>query len=199
MKLAGYRLRQRDGISCGPTVAVVAAALLDDGYRSQLQAGSGWFGTEQDMVHRLVNRVWPRRLGMTPPGVAAAIADRCGVRCRWRIARAVLPGRVDVLTDVLDTLRAGAPVPMLIGHLIPRHWVLIVAVTGERLRCFDPASGALVRSPFRLSGKRNWRGSDSADRSLSCYRSDQGRVAPPCASNYSLDTCPACLRRSSAD
>ncbi|QVI28134.1 hypothetical protein MN2019_01710 [Mycolicibacterium neoaurum] len=143
MKLAGYRLRQRDGISCGPTVAVVAAALLDDGYRSQLQAGPGWFGTEQDMVHRLVNRVWPRRLGMTPPGVAAAIADRCGVRCRWRIARAVLPGRVDVLADVLDTLRAGAPVPMLIGHLIPRHWVLIVAVTGERLRCFDPASGAL--------------------------------------------------------
>lgn len=141
MKLAGYRLRQRDGISCGPTVAVVAAALLDDGYRSLLRAGPGWFGTEQDMVHRRVNRAWPRRLGMTPAGLAAAIADRCGVRCRWRFARGLLPGRVDVITDVLDTVRSGAPVPMLIGHVIPRHWVLIVAVTGNRLRCFDPASG----------------------------------------------------------
>ena len=143
MKLAGYRLRQRDGISCGPTVAVVAAALLDDGYRSQLQAGPGWFGTEQDMVHRLVNRVWPRRLGMTPPGVAAAIADRCAVPCRWRIARGLLPDRADAIADVLDAVRSGAPVPMLIGHVIPRHWVLLVAVAGNRLRCFDPASGEL--------------------------------------------------------
>ncbi|WBP92940.1 hypothetical protein O6072_25005 [Mycolicibacterium neoaurum] len=143
MKLAGYRLRQRDGISCGPTVAVVAAALLDDGYRSRLQTGPGWFGTEQDMVHRLVNRVWPRRLGMTPPGVAAVIADRCAVPCRWRVARGLLPGRVDAIADVLDAVRAGAPVPMLIGQVIPRHWVLIVSVTGERLRCFDPASGEL--------------------------------------------------------
>ena len=122
--------------------------MLDDGYRSQLQAGPGWFGAEQDMVHRLVNRVWPRRLGMTPPGVAAAIADRCGVRCRWRIGRAVLPGRVDVLADVLDTLRAGAPVPMrwdeeAYGREYDLDIFLIVAVTGERLRCFDPASGAL--------------------------------------------------------
>ena len=143
MKLAGYRLRQRDGISCGPTVAVVAAALLDGGYRSRLQTGPGWFGTEQDMVHRLVNRVWPRRLGMTPPGVAAAIADRCAVPCRWRIARGLLPGRADAIADVLDAVRSGAPVPMLIGHVIPRHWVLLVAVAGNRLRCFDPASGEL--------------------------------------------------------
>lgn len=143
MKLAGYALRQRDGISCGPTVAVVAAALLDDVYRRRLDDGPQWFAAEQGRVHREANRVWPRRLGMTPRGLAAAVTARSGVRYRWRLCRGLLPMRVDTMSDVLAAVRAGHPAAMLVGRFIPRHWVLIVAVTGDRLRCFEPASGQI--------------------------------------------------------
>ena len=141
MKLAGYPLRQRDGYSCGPTVAVVAVALLDGRYRARLDDGPDWFAAEQGVVHRQANRVWPRRLGMTPVGLAAVLTVRSPVRYRWRIHRGLLPGRQDPATDVVTAVRAGHPVAMLIGHVIPRHWVLIVAGDGNRLRCFDPASG----------------------------------------------------------
>ena len=46
MKLAALRLRQRDGVTCGPTVAVVAGALLDPGHGDDL-ADPAWFADEQ--------------------------------------------------------------------------------------------------------------------------------------------------------
>ena len=30
---------------------------------------------------------------------------------------------------------------MLVGRFIPRHWVLIVGVSGETLQCYEPSSG----------------------------------------------------------
>jgi len=36
MKLAAMHLRQRDTVTCGPAVAVVAGALLDPAYREKL-------------------------------------------------------------------------------------------------------------------------------------------------------------------
>ncbi|HEY6573387.1 MAG TPA: hypothetical protein VI029_00320, partial [Mycobacterium sp.] len=77
MKLAALHLRQRDGVTCGPTVAVVAGALLDPAYRKKLHgrgdavstAGLAWFAREQVRVHDRVPRLWPRRHGTTPMGV----------------------------------------------------------------------------------------------------------------------------------
>lgn len=82
MSFAGLHLRQRDGISCGPSVAVVAAALLKPGYGHALRdaGAAAWFDAEQVRVHRAANRVWPRRLGMTPRGLAAAINEHGAVR-----------------------------------------------------------------------------------------------------------------------
>ncbi len=132
-------LRQSDGTTCGPAVAVVAAALLNPGHRPVL-AGQARFSDEQIRVHARVNRVWPRRLGMTPAGMVLAIttlADGRGPRYRWRRWR----GRHDRLDDVLAAVGAGWPVPMLVGGVIPRHWVLIVSVSGETLQCYEPSSG----------------------------------------------------------
>jgi hypothetical protein len=150
MKFAGLHLRQRDGISCGPSVAVVAAALLQPDYGRPLrQAGAAsWFDAEQVRVHRAVNRIWPRRLGMTPSGLAAAINERSAVRYRWRLSRR-LWGRADPLSDVIGTVRAGLPVAMLIGKCIPRHWVLFVPtepgadMQESQLRCYEPTSGTV--------------------------------------------------------
>ncbi|MCW2591064.1 MAG: hypothetical protein JWQ86_3491 [Mycobacterium sp.] len=154
MKLAAMRLTQRDGVTCGPAVAVVAGALLDPAYRAKLTgradkavgtAGRVWFAGEQGRVHTAINRVWPRRFGATPMGVARAISvhsARYGVRYRWRSWW----GRRDQLADVLAAVDAHWPVGMLVGNYIPRHWVLVVERSGtDVVRCYEPTSGQ-VRS-----------------------------------------------------
>jgi hypothetical protein len=143
MKVASLHLRQRDGVTCGPTVAVVAGALLDPGRQGDL-ADPAWFADEQARVHAEVNRIWPRRLGTTPTGIARALTARSsssGVRYRWRLFR----GRRDGLSDVRRAVAADLPVAMLIGRFIPRHWVLIVDVDWLQWQCYEPSSGE-VRS-----------------------------------------------------
>jgi hypothetical protein len=156
MKLAALHLRQRDGVTCGPTVAVVAGALLDPRRRDEL-ADPAWFADEQARVHAEVNRIWPRRLGTTPTGMARALTARSsssGVRYLWRLFR----GRRDRLSDVRRAVEGDWPVAMLIGRFIPRHWVLIVEVDWLQWQCYEPSSGevrsvevAAVRQS-RLSG-----------------------------------------------
>lgn len=143
-------LRQRDGVTCGPSVAVMAGALLDRDYGTQLFAGhppaaQQWFDAEQGRVHHAVNMVWPRALGTTPAGMARAINDRSrsrGLRYRWRPAR-----RGDALADVSAALSAGLPVAMLIGAAIPRHWVLLTEGDGSVFRCYEPSAGHLHAVP----------------------------------------------------
>jgi hypothetical protein len=147
MKLAAMHLRQRDTVTCGPAVAVVAGALLDPAYREKLTAaGRAWFDGEQRRVHHQVNRVWPRKLGTTPMGVARAMNAHSAVRYRWRLCW----GRRDAMADVLAEVAAQWPVAMLVGRIVPRHWVLIVETgivdtAGDVLRCYEPSSGE-VRS-----------------------------------------------------
>jgi hypothetical protein len=143
MKLAALRLRQRDGVTCGPTVAVVGGALLDPGQQAVL-SDPAWFADEQARVHAKVNRIWPRRLGTTPTGMARALTEHSsssGVHYRWRLFR----GRRDRLSDVRQAVGGDWPVAMLIGRFIPRHWVLIVDTTWIQWQCYEPSSGE-VRS-----------------------------------------------------
>lgn len=138
MKLAG--LRQRDDVTCGPAVAVAASALLSPRYRERL-TGRAWFAGEQGRVHEAVNRFWPKRYGTTPAGVARAINEHSPVPYRWR------PwwGGCDRLCDVLAAVDQDRPVAMLIGRVVPRHWVLLVS--RDRMRtpgvvaCFEPSAG----------------------------------------------------------
>lgn len=139
MKLAALNLRQRDGVTCGPTVAVVAGALVDPGHGAEL-SDPAWFAEEQARVHGEVNRFWPRPLGTTPSGMARALTRHsisAGARYRWRLFR----GRWDTLADVRGAVEAGWPVAMLIGRFIPRHWVLIVEADASRWQCYEPSSG----------------------------------------------------------
>ena len=135
-------LRQRDGVTCGPSVAVTAGALLDAEYGAPLRADGAaqWLHVEQGRVHRAVNRVWPRALGTTPAGMARALSAH-GVCYRWRPA-----GRS--LSDVCLALESGRPVAMLIGAAIPRHWVLLTDIRGATTQCYDPGAGRLVEVPI---------------------------------------------------
>lgn len=144
-------LRQRDGVTCGPSVAIVAGALPDPDYGAPLagvesgsralgDSGRAWFSDEQGRVHRQVNRIWPRRLGATPAGLAKALTAGStlrGVTYRWRFFR----GRWDRLADVRVAVDGGWPVAMLIGRFIPRHWVLIINAADDTLLCYEPSSG----------------------------------------------------------
>ncbi len=138
--LADMWLRQRDGVTCGPSVAVMAGALLDDEYGAPLtsQGAQQWFAAEQGRVHRSVNMLWPRALGTTPAGMARALSAH-GRRYRWR------PAAIrDSAGDARAAVAGGWPVAMLIGSAIPRHWVLLTEVEGSALRCYEPGSGRLV-------------------------------------------------------
>lgn len=145
-RLAALRLRQRDGVTCGPTVAVVAGAILDHTYRAELLHADGdtWFVAEQGRIHAAVNRIWPRRLGTTPAGMARALTGHSakrGVTYRWRRYR----GTRDALSDVRSAVDQGWPVAMLIGERgIPRHWVLIVGASQDVLECYEPSSGTVL-------------------------------------------------------
>lgn len=151
MKLEGLRLRQRDGVTCGPSVALMAGALLDPRRHAALAdpvSGAALFDAEQLRVHADVNRIWPRRLGTTPWGMARALTAEgatAGVWYRWRLFRGRLWGRRDGLGDVVTAAGSGRPVAMLVGRVIPRHWVLIVDADDQRLSCYEPSSGE-VRS-----------------------------------------------------
>ncbi|MEI7915550.1 MAG: hypothetical protein WCH82_12445 [Mycobacteriaceae bacterium] len=150
-------LRQRDGVTCGPSVAVMAGTLINADYRRALQRADAqmWFEAEQGRVHRAANTVWPRALGTTPAGMARALSAH-GTRYRWRPARRSL-------SDVSDAVAAGWPVAMLIGAAVPRHWVLLTEIdrgtidrgtidrgTIDRgtLRCYEPSSGHLIGVSF---------------------------------------------------
>lgn len=146
VRLAALRLRQRDGVTCGPTVAVVAGALLDASYREGLLGPDrdAWFAGEQGRVHAEVNAIWPRRLGTTPAGMARALTAHSaqrGVSYWWRRFR----GSGDTLSDVLRAVDGGWPVAMLLGdRLLPRHWVLLVGASGDVVQCYEPSSGRVV-------------------------------------------------------
>lgn len=145
VRVAGMAwLRQRDSVTCGPSVAVMAGALLDAEYGAPLRAerAQQWFDAEQGRVHRAVNTVWPRALGTTPAGMARALNAHSKVPYRWRPAH-----RRDPLTDVCAAVADGWPVAMLIGSTIPRHWVLLTRIEGETLSCYEPSSGRLVAVP----------------------------------------------------
>lgn len=132
-------LRQRDGVTCGPSVAVMAGALLDADYRAPLEGARAqqWFHAEQGRVHRAVNTVWPRALGTTPAGMARALSAH-GTRYRWRPAGRARAAAHAAVAD-------GWPVAMLVGAAIPRHWVLLTEPAGPTsVRCYEPSSGQLV-------------------------------------------------------
>ncbi len=139
MRIEQLRLRQRDGVTCGPTVAIVGSALLDPDYAADLVEPE-WFADEQGRLHRNLNRWWPRALGTTPVGMARAMSRHSALRYRWRRARC---GR-DRLLDVREAVLLGYPVAMLVGRIIPRHWVLLVDAAGTvGFRCYEPSSGSI--------------------------------------------------------
>ncbi|GAA1478481.1 hypothetical protein GCM10009623_29270 [Nocardioides aestuarii] len=149
-------------------MAVRARMLSDPAYDAWLRADrdpAARFADEALRTHRRTNRVldgsgrvrlpWPRALGTTP----------------WALAREL--GGAHHVTLVVDREAAwqrltdtDAPSPLFVGSSwLPRHVVLVLGVTGDRLTAYEPSAGAeatvdrdaFVGADLRLGGwDRPW-------------------------------------------
>lgn len=124
---------QVDGVTCGPSVLVVTAALTGSGWPG---AVAGRFATAQRTAHRQANRLWPRPLGTTPWGMRAWLRRHAPAAGPFRIR----PATRDALAAVPAAV---GPVPLLVGsRWLPRHWVLVLVIDDDgRWRVYEPGSG----------------------------------------------------------
>jgi len=176
----GVRLDQVDRTACGSAVLVALAAWADPAETARLDGAEAvsaatastatasrasvatGFGARYDArqreVHRQSTRLWPAALGTTPWGM---------VRWLRRYAPAAGPYRVRLVDDTsaadLDdalgqagaALAAGRPVPLLVGALVPRHYVLALGVQGDgRWRVYEPTNGEVRALDLRLVRER---------------------------------------------
>jgi hypothetical protein len=177
----GVRLDQVDGTTCGSAVLIALAAWADPAETQRLDGdqattastGSGvavgaqagvaaGFGARYDarqrQVHRQSTRFWPQALGTTPWGMVGWLR---------RYAPAAGPYRVRLVDDVSaadvdDALAAagaalamGRPVPMLVGSLVPRHYVMALGVLDDgRWRVYEPTSAHVRALDLRLVRER---------------------------------------------
>lgn len=156
VRVGGVRFKQIDGTTCGPMTVLAARVVVDPVYAWWLTAGepaafARRLDDEQRRIHRAARLVWPRRYGTTPQGVVTALnRHRPGVRYRWRMVDDTSRGSIErAVTDARAAARAGHPIPFLIGAIVPRHWVLLLAGDGsparDELTFYNPAPGAVVQ------------------------------------------------------
>ncbi|MEN3263255.1 hypothetical protein [Pseudonocardia sp.] len=162
----GARLDQVDRATCGSAVLVALSAWADPAEMLRLDgptAGRGLgFGARYDarqrQVHRETNRFWPRALGTTPWGMVRWLRRHVPGAGPYRV-RLVDDTSAADLTAALEeagvALAAGRPVPMLVGPLVPRHYVMALGVLdGGAWRVYEPTSGQVRALDLRLVRER---------------------------------------------
>jgi hypothetical protein len=176
----GARLDQVDRTTCGSAVLIALAAWADPAEMSRLdgepaapaaagaaagaRAGvaSGFgarYDARQKQVHRQSTQFWPQALGTTPWGMVGWLRRHAPGAGPYRV-RLVDDRWTADLDDALaaagTALAAGRPVPLLVGSLVPRHYVLALGVQGDgRWRVYEPTS-AQIR-PLELQSVRERR------------------------------------------
>ena len=152
---AGAVLDQVDGTTCGSAVLLALAAWADPAEVTRLETsgeakpllGAG-FGTRYDArqkeVHGQTNRFWPQALGTTPWGAVRWLRDHAPAAGRYRVRLVDDTSTADVqamISAVGAALAAGRPVPLVVGTLVPRHYVLALRADGAAWRVYEPTSG----------------------------------------------------------
>jgi hypothetical protein len=173
----GVRLDQVDGTTCGSAVLIALAAWADPAETARLDgdeaaaaaAGAGTragvatgFGARYDarqrQVHRQSTRFWPQALGTTPWGMVGWLRRYAPGAGPYRVRLVDDRSTADVddaLAAAGVALAAGRPVPLLVGSLVPRHYVLALGVQGDgRWRVYEPTSGHVRALDLRLVRER---------------------------------------------
>ena len=119
--------------------AVPAGGQLLAGSRISPNSFGSRYDARQKQVHRQTNRFWPQALGTTPWGAARWLRDHVPAAGRYRVRLVddTSPADVEALLSAVDAaLAAGQPVPLVVGSLVPRHYVLALCRDGD-----GPATG----------------------------------------------------------
>lgn len=159
------RLRQPDRRSCGAASLVMARRLVDPHYAGVVD-DQATFAHEAATLHRRLTSLadtgggwqvpWPRAIGTPPWAVARDLRLVTGT------AYAVHPVRLGrEVWPHLATVAADRPAAVYVGsRVLPRHVVLVTAVTDDAATTYEPASGRLLAvargrwepGPLRLAG-----------------------------------------------
>lgn len=176
----GVRLDQVDGTTCGSAVLIALAAWADpaemrhlDGEEAATASGSGAaagaqagvaigfgarFDARQRQVHRQSTRFWPQAMGTSPWGMVGWLRRYAPAAGPYHVRLVDDMSAVDV-DDALSVagaaIAAGRPVPLLVGSLVPRHYVLALGVLDDgRWRVYEPTSGQIRALDLRLVRER---------------------------------------------
>jgi hypothetical protein len=166
VQFRGNSISQYDDTTCGSTVIVAARALLDPVYALYLTTG-GRTGTaeesaarfqqrldvEEQRVHDESDLLWPQRAGTAPWGISSLLnRDPAGLGARYRwvaVVRLVPVIRDSVIRQALNAVDQGYPVPILLGDLIPRHYVLLLRHDAWGATFYEPTIGKIIEVPAR--------------------------------------------------
>lgn len=146
----GVAVRQYEATTCGTTVLIVARAEHDPVYaltltRDDFQPA---FAAERAVVHDETNIVYPQAVGTSPKGVAAYLTRHIGTRYDWRLVDDTDRREISrTLREVMAAVDRGHPVPVLVGGIVPRHYVLVVGHERGVLLVFEPTAGRTVAVP----------------------------------------------------
>jgi hypothetical protein len=164
----GAALDQVDGTTCGSAVLVAMAAWADpaevrrlDGAEAQVRTGFGArYDARQRQVHRESTRFWPQALGTTPWGMVAWLRRHLPGAGPYRVRLVDDTDARDVaaLVDAVGAaLRANRPVPLLVGSVVPRHYVLATGVRDGRWTVYEPTTAELREVDPAAIGARTLR------------------------------------------
>jgi hypothetical protein len=173
VQFRGASISQVDDTTCGSTTIVAARALIDPVYALHLTTG-GRPGTaeesdgrfrrrlrvEEQRVHDETGLLWPQRAGTPPWGISDLLnrdpAD-LGAHYRWTAVVPGVPALADsVVRRALTAADRGYPVPILLGDLIPRHYVLLLRRDGWGASFYEPTAGEVVVVPTRDLERRDF-------------------------------------------
>jgi hypothetical protein len=169
----GTSISQYDGTTCGSTIIVAARALLDPIYALYLTTG-GRPGTaaetaarfqqrlevQEQRVHNESDLLWPQRAG-TPPWGISRLLNRdpagLGAHYRWVAVVSGVPVLGDsVIRQALTAVDRGYPVPILLGDLIPRHYVLLLRHDAGGATFYEPTAGEVIEVSARDLARRDF-------------------------------------------
>ncbi len=180
----GVRLDQVDGTTCGSAVLVALAAWADPAETRRLEGepvastGTGGvparveaamavgFGVRYDarqkQVHRESRQFWPQALGTSPWGMVAWLRRHAPGAGPYYVRLVDDMAAVDVaaaLAAACAALAAGRPVPLLVGPLVPRHYVMALGVIADGVpgggwRVYEPTSGQVRALDLNLIRQR---------------------------------------------
>jgi hypothetical protein len=164
VEFGGNSISQYDDTTCGPAIILAARALIDPVYALHLTTG-GWpdtteesgdrfeerLRTEERRIHDESDLLWPQRAGTSPWGISRLLntgpAD-LAARYRWTAVAATFPSHIDsVIRRALAAVDRGYPVPLLIGDLIPRHYVLLLRHDARGASFYESTAGEVVVVP----------------------------------------------------